>query len=131
MSLEKDGLLFLPLSLMFGNEIRTGEFYASAKETPRGKEMRAILFLDTDHLGRIMAEASLSGGSVKCYFRCEEDQTRDFLAGRISELKDGLEAVGYKTKDIQCYHERAMDAAKTELLESLPAYSESVLSIKA
>ena len=131
MSLEKDGLMFLPLSLLFGNEIRTGEFYAASKETPRGKEMRAVLCLETDNLGRIMAEASLSGGAIKCYFRCEEDQARDYLASRLAELKDGLEAVGYKAKDIQCFHEKSMDAAKMELLESLPAYSESVLSIKA
>jgi hypothetical protein len=131
MSLEKDGLFFLPFSFLLGHEIRTGEFYAATKETGRGKEMRAVLFLDMDHLGRIMAEASLLGGNVKCYFRCEEAQTKDFLARRVSGLKDGLEAVGYQAKDIQCYHERMMDAAKMEVLESLPAYSEAVLNVKA
>lgn len=131
MSMEKGGPFFLPLSFLFGNEIRTGEFYATAKETGRGKEMRAVLFLDLDHLGRVMAEASLVNGDLKCYFRCEEEETREFLSRRVSDLKDGLEAVGYKAKDIQCYHERMMDAVKMEVLEAFPAYSEGVLNIKA
>ncbi|MDD5167393.1 MAG: flagellar hook-length control protein FliK [Syntrophales bacterium] len=130
MSLGKDGPLLLPFPLLFKDEIRTGEFYASSKETSAGRELRAVLFMDMDNLGKIMAEARLSGGGMRCFLRCENPETRDFLAERISGLKDGLDALGYKTGDIGCYYERNMDAARKDLLEEFPAYSEGVLNIR-
>ncbi len=131
LSMDKDALFFLPLLFQFNNEIRTGDFFASQKETVQGKELRAVVFLDMDNLGKVMAEARLAGGSVKCSFRCEDPETRDFLSARATLLKDGLDALGYKTSDINCYHERNMDAARMEVLEEFPAYSEGVLNIKA
>jgi hypothetical protein len=44
-------------------------------------------------------------------------------------LKQGLDALGYKTSDIKCYHERAMDAVRREILEEMPAYSAGALNI--
>ncbi|MDQ5985834.1 MAG: hypothetical protein CSYNP_01551 [Syntrophus sp. SKADARSKE-3] len=129
MSMQKDGLFFLPIPFMFQQDIQTGEFFASTKETAQGKELRAVVFLETDKLGKVMAEARLTGDSIRCFFRCDMPDTRDLLAARTAALKDGLDALGYKTADIKCYHERNMDAVRQEILEEFPAYSESALNV--
>jgi len=129
LSMDQEGLFFLPLPFLVRDDIRTGEFYAAKKKTARGEELRAVLFLDMDNLGKVMAEARLAGGSIKCAIRCEDPAARDFLASRTALLKDGLDALGYKTGDIRCYHERNLDAARKDILEEFPAYREGVLHV--
>ena len=131
LSLEKDGPFFLPLPFLFQNGIRTGEFYGTAKDTAEGKELRAVVFMDLEKLGKVMAEARMVGGGLRCLFRCEVPETRDFLSERISLLKDGLDALGYQTGDIRCCHERNMEAARRELQEELPPYQDGLLNIRA
>jgi hypothetical protein len=93
LSVDREGLFFLPIPFLLKDDLRIGEFYASKKETVRGKEFRAVLFLDMDNLGKIMADIKLTDASMKCAFRCEDVGARDFLSERIGFLKEGLEAL--------------------------------------
>jgi hypothetical protein len=131
LSMDKDALFFLTLPFKFKNDVRTGEFYASKKGTVRGEELRAVLFLDMDNLGKVMAEARLNGSRIQCSFRCENPEVRNFLSARTTLLKDGLDALGYDTDAIKCYHEKNIDASRMAILEEFPAYSEGVLNITA
>jgi len=130
LSAQDDGLFFFPFPYQAGNDIRTGEFFASRKGTAKGRELRAVLFLDLDRLGEVMAEARLIGDSIRCFFRCENEAARDILAEQIPLLREGFSALGYKTNDIRCYYEKDMEAVKREILEEVPAYSASTLNVK-
>lgn len=130
LSAAQDGLFFFPFPyLARHDEIRTGEFFASRKEAAQGRELRAVLFLDLDRLGKIMAEARLTGGAIRCAFRCEKEEARGILSEKIPLLQEGFSALGYKTNDIRCYHEKDMAAARREILEEMPAYATSTLNI--
>ena len=129
LSMDRGGMFFLPLSFLFNGEFRAGEFYASKTEGSRGKALRAVLFLDMNNLGKMMADIKLTDDSIRCAFRCEDSKACNFLADRIDSLTDGLAALGYRTSDVKCYHERNMDAVRRDVLDELPAYSERVLNI--
>jgi len=130
LSRDREGLCYVPIPFLFGEEVRVGDFFCRAKPTPKGKECKVWIFVDFPELGSIMMDLSLVGKRLSAFIRCGQAETRDVLAEKLVLMKEKLNAAGYEISTLGCSVERELDNRRQALWEEVPAYAEGALQVR-
>lgn len=107
---REDGFDFGQIMLDMG---KTGQ--ANTK-----KNIRSISFLlNMTALGPLRADFSILEKTVTGRFLLENKETRDYLAPKVSQLKQRLSKIGYQAGNIDCQIARPEQIAPTSLMLSM------------
>ncbi|MCX7982210.1 MAG: flagellar hook-length control protein FliK [Syntrophales bacterium] len=129
LSRDREGVFFLPLPFLWGQELRVGEFYGHVKGKDTAKECRAWIFVNPPNLGLILIELYLAEERLSVLVRCEKKESESFLQKKIDHLQQQLKEVGYVTVKVGCTITRDLEDFRRDLRQQVPAYEEGMLQV--
>ena len=121
---NQDGArLLLPFPVWREDGFDFGQIMLDMGETGSAnteKKIRSISFLlNMTVLGPLRADFSILEKSITGRFLLENQETRDYLAPKVSQLKQRLSEIGYQAGNIECRVARPEQIAPTSLMFSM------------
>ena len=130
---EAESKYLFQIPIQFPDCVRKGDIFIEYDRDTRNKEhkgnYRVIVFLNMDVLGEMIIEAKLEGTVLGCLIKCKDQETCDFVASFLEELRLTLVAAGCEINATKCVVGGDLTEEKIEYYQDRIVYAKEVVDI--